>query len=104
MRYLVAEHFSQDTHENLQKTRNAIEKEILVCLIKLVTIHTCTEYFSFLVGHRYTWKDTERLELHYCIVEEVNFVDEEFLYKKLRNKDVYVVYGATGDIPEDGFS
>ena len=42
--------------------------------------------------------------VHYCIVEEVNFVDEEFLYKKMRNKDVYVVYGATGDIPEDGFS
>ena len=27
--------------------------------------------------------------------------DEEFLHTKINNKDVYVGYGATKDIPED---
>ena len=34
-------------------------------------------------------------------LEEVVFVQEEFLHKKLINKDVYVDYGAMADIPED---
>ena len=34
-------------------------------------------------------------------LEEVVFVQEEFLHKKLSNKDVYVDYGAMADIPED---
>ena len=29
---------------------------------------------------------------------------EEFLHMKINNKDVYVYYGATEDIPEDGCS
>ena len=33
-------------------------------------------------------------------VEEVILVEEEFLYKKIRKKDVYVDYGATADIPQ----
>ena len=34
-------------------------------------------------------------------LEEVVFVEEEFLYKKISKKDVYVDYGATADIPQD---
>ena len=34
-------------------------------------------------------------------LEEVVFVEEEFLYKKISKKDVYVDYGATTDIPQD---
>ena len=34
-------------------------------------------------------------------LEEVAFVEVEFLYKKISKKDVYVDYGATVDIPED---
>ena len=30
--------------------------------------------------------------------------DEEFLHTKINNKDVYVDYGATKDIPEDACS
>ena len=30
--------------------------------------------------------------------------NEEFLHKKINNKDVYVDYGATEDIPEDACS
>ena len=33
-------------------------------------------------------------------LEEVVFVEEEFLYKKISKKDVYVDYGATADIPQ----
>ena len=33
-------------------------------------------------------------------LEEVVFAEEEFLYKKIRKKDVYVDYGATADIPQ----
>ena len=32
--------------------------------------------------------------------EEVVFVEEEFLYKKISKKDVYVDYGATAVIPQ----
>ena len=33
------------------------------------------------------------------------FVEEEFLYKKISKKDVYVDYGATADnIPQDAYS
>ena len=34
-------------------------------------------------------------------LEEVVFVEEEFLLKKIGNRDVYVDYGAMTDIPED---
>ena len=34
-------------------------------------------------------------------LEEVAFVEEEFLHRKISNKDVYVDYGAMADIPED---
>ena len=33
-------------------------------------------------------------------LEKVVFVEEEFLYKKISKKDVYVDYGATADIPQ----
>ena len=33
-------------------------------------------------------------------LEEVVFVEEEFLYKKISKKDVYVDYGATADISQ----
>ena len=32
-------------------------------------------------------------------IEEVFFVEEEFLHKKISNKYVYVDYGAMADIP-----
>ena len=34
-------------------------------------------------------------------LEEVAFVEEEFLYKKIIKKDVYVDHGATTDISQD---
>ena len=34
-------------------------------------------------------------------LEELDFVDEEFLHKKINSKDFYVDYGATEHIPED---
>ena len=34
-------------------------------------------------------------------LEEVVFVEEKFLYKKINKKDIYVDYGATADIPQD---
>ena len=37
-------------------------------------------------------------------LEEVVFVEEEFLYEKISKKDVYVDYGATADIPQDAVS
>ena len=40
------------------------------------------------------WKDSERLALRAVS-------DEEFLHKKINNRDVYVEYGSTGDIPEE---
>ena len=33
-------------------------------------------------------------------LEEVVFLEEELLYKKISKKDVYVDYGATADIPQ----
>ena len=33
-------------------------------------------------------------------LEEVVFIEEEFLYKKIRKKDVYVGYSATAVIPQ----
>ena len=33
-------------------------------------------------------------------LEEVAFVEEEFLHQKISKKDVYVDYGATADIPQ----
>ena len=33
-------------------------------------------------------------------LEEVAFVEKEFLYKKISKKDVYVDYGAMADIPQ----
>ena len=34
-------------------------------------------------------------------LEEVVFAEEEFLHKKISNKDIYVDYGAMEDIAED---
>ena len=34
-------------------------------------------------------------------LEEVVFIEEEFLYKKISKKDVYKDYGATADISQD---
>ena len=34
-------------------------------------------------------------------LDEVIFVEEEFLHKNICNKDVYMDYGAMADIPED---
>ena len=34
-------------------------------------------------------------------LEEVVFVEEKFLYKKISKKDPYVDYGATADVPQD---
>ena len=34
-------------------------------------------------------------------LEEVVFIEEGFLYKKINKKEVYVKYGATADIPQD---
>ena len=47
-----------------------------------------------------SWFVTHRKKL-----EEVDFVDEEFLHKKINKKDVYsVLWCATEDIPEDAYS
>ena len=74
-----------------------------------------TGYFPFLVGHG---KDSERNEgfrpfreafiqkawkQSECLVLRV-VPDEEFLHTKINNKDVYVYYGTTEDIPEDACS
>ena len=34
-------------------------------------------------------------------LQEGVFVEEQFLYEKISNKDVYVDYGTTADIPRD---
>ena len=78
-------------------------------------IHSRTGYFFFLVSHgkdskrnegfrpfkeafiQRTWKQSESLVLRLC-------PDKEFLHTKINNKDVYVDYGATKDIPEDACS
>ena len=85
-----------------------------MCLIKLVRLHICSQHrvFPFLVGHennsernegfrsfreafiQIAWKQLE------CLVLRI-VPDEEFLHTKINNKDVYVYYGATEDIPED---
>ena len=74
------------------------------------------EYFPFLVGHG---KDLERNEGFRPVREAFNIQrawkqseslvlrvvpDEEFLHTKINNKDVYVDYGATEDIPENACS
>ena len=43
------------------------------------------------------WNDSERLVLPAV-------PDEEFLHKNINNKDVYIDYGFTEDIPEDAYS
>ena len=53
-------------------------------------------------GHREAffqrrWNDSERLVLGAV-------PDEEFLYKNINNRDIYVDYGSTEDIPEDAYS
>ena len=37
-------------------------------------------------------------------LKNVDFTLAEFLHKKINNKDLYVDYGATEDIPEDACS
>ena len=43
------------------------------------------------------WKDSERPVLR-------PVPDEEFLYKTINNRDMYVDYGSTENIPEDACS
>ena len=43
------------------------------------------------------WEDSERLVLR-------ALPHEEFLYKKINNRDVFADYGFTEDIPEDACS
>ena len=50
------------------------------------------EYREAFIQRR--WNDSERLVLRAV-------PDEEFLQKNINNKDVYVDYGSTEDIPED---
>lgn len=56
-------------------------------------------YFSFLLGHSYAWKDSQRLVL---ILRAMP--NENFLYKKINNKDLYTDYRATENTPEDACS
>ena len=74
-------------------------------LIKLVRIRIHSQHRAFPLfclaqeGFRRIqrrWKDSERLGLR--------AVPEEFLHKKVNNKDAYVDYGAAKDIPEDACS
>ena len=37
-------------------------------------------------------------------LSKADFTDEEFLHKKINNKDVYVDYDTTEDISEDAWS
>ena len=93
-----------------------MEQDILVLLATLVKLHykTCSHRvcFVFLVVH---WglneirtvisSENSQLLQSYTVtygkkLEKVIFVKEESLRKKINNKDVYVVYGAKGDIPE----
>ena len=82
-----------------------------MCLIKLVRIRICSQHrvFPFFIGHgkdsegyreafiQRTWKDSEGLVLRAV-------PDEEFLQKKINNKDVYEDHDATKDIQEDACS
>ena len=88
-----------------------------MCLIKLARLHVLSQvlstgYFPFLVGYekdsernkgftsfreafiQRAWKQSEHLVLRVV-------PDEEFLHTKINNKNVYVYYGATENIPED---
>ena len=56
---------------------------------------------------KYSYCKTENIQLLQSYIatyrkklEEVVFVEEEFLYKKISKKDVYVDYGATAVIPQ----
>lgn len=40
------------------------------------------------------WKDSERVAVRVV-------PDEEFLYKKINNRDLYMDYGSKEDIPEN---
>ena len=90
---------------------------MLVCLIKLVRLRIHSQYrvFPFSCWPREgfrkerriqtiqrvfiqrAWKQSESLVLRLV-------PDEEFLHSKINNKDVYLDYGATEDIPEDACS
>ena len=37
-------------------------------------------------------------------LKKVDFADKKFLHKEINNKDVYVDYGVTEDIPENACS
>ena len=45
------------------------------------------------------WNDSERL-----VPRAVAVPDEEFLHKKINNRDLYVDYGSTKDIPDNACS
>ena len=69
-----------------------------MCLIKLATRRIQkdlerVEGFREVFNQR-GWKDSERLVLRAV-------PNEEFLHNKISNRDVYVYYSSTEDIPED---
>ena len=111
--------FWKDTHKNIQKTRDAIGKEILVCFIKLVSICTRSQHrvFSLPCWPR-VWMEwfreactTSRSDnfqpFRLCFVtyrmklDEVDFVDEEFLPKKINKREDFTDYDVAVDILED---
>ena len=102
-----------------KKTRDPIGKEILVCFIKLVSICTRSQHRVFsLPCWPWVWMEwfreactTSRSDnfqpVRLCFVtyrmklDEVDFVDEEFLPKKINNREDFTDYGVAVDISED---
>ena len=82
--------FRKDAHEILPEARETIMQETLVCLIKLVRPYIRSHHRVF--------------TLSFCPrVNSERFVlwaasNEEFLYKKINDKEGFVDYGATEDI------
>ena len=63
--------------------------------------HGRIEWYSYCDKQQ---KYSATTKLHCNLQKETRgsgFVEEEFLYKKISKKDVYVDYGATADIPQD---
>lgn len=106
LKYLSLNHFSQHANETLQETNDPIGLKTLVCLVKLVQLRykVCSQFRTFRLP---CWSQ-ERIELfitalpatssdnsnlvQFCLVTcikklEVAFVNDEFLHKKINNKD-----------------
>ena len=85
----------------------------LVSLVKL-RIRSQHRVFSFSCWPREGFRKERRIQTRDALIQRAseqseNFVlqvvpDKEFLHTKINNKDVYVEYGATEDIPEDACS